>query len=202
MARFSKNNSSLLNFTYNLGMKYLFLLSLPIAAATTLLANKIILLLYGEQFFNAGGVLAVLVWAIIPYYLVCGCGNLILATGNAKMGSLLYLITAVISVPIYFAMINVYGYIGLAYGMIITIILLLTLLFILVDRKGYKIGPVMPYLKGIVSTIIMYYCLTFVSQKALYISIPIGFFAYMIPLVFIFKVFSKEEKDIMRSLLK
>lgn len=54
---------------YERSFKYMLLIIIPIAIGTTLLSDKIIILLYGEEYIQSAGILQILVWAVFFSYL-------------------------------------------------------------------------------------------------------------------------------------
>jgi len=69
---------------YERSFKFLFCIGLPIAVGTTLLAKRIILLLYGKEYSNAAGALQILIWAMAFIFVNGLLGNMLVATNKQK----------------------------------------------------------------------------------------------------------------------
>ncbi len=63
---------------YNRALKYMFVLSLPIAAGTTILGDKIVFLLYSEEFSAAILPLRILIWVLPLMFLSELLGNIVI----------------------------------------------------------------------------------------------------------------------------
>ncbi len=63
MSSYFKESSQQFNKSYRLAFKYLLILALPIAIGITFISDKIILLIYGEQFSPSAIALSILIWA-------------------------------------------------------------------------------------------------------------------------------------------
>jgi len=69
MSRFYKTSEDSLKFSYKKSLKYILIVAYPIAIGVTLFANKIILLVFKEEFTPSIPALQILVWAVFFSYL-------------------------------------------------------------------------------------------------------------------------------------
>jgi O-antigen/teichoic acid export membrane protein len=69
--------------TYGQAVRVLGLLALPLAVGTTLVADPVVLTVYGRAYAGAGRVLAVLVWGLALLFLNAPVGNVILGSNLA-----------------------------------------------------------------------------------------------------------------------
>jgi O-antigen/teichoic acid export membrane protein len=97
---------------------YLTLLALPVAAGVTLLAPRIITLLYGPGFEPAANALRILIWAAVPLFWVDTCRNVLIAAGLQMRFLWLMMLTTGFNVLLNLWLIPRYGAIGAAWAMV------------------------------------------------------------------------------------
>jgi O-antigen/teichoic acid export membrane protein len=101
-------------------LRYLLLLSLPIAVGGILLADRIILLLYGQEFMPAIPVMQILVWALPLMFLAEILGRTGATMHLEKKGARIAITNALIGVTLNVALITRLGVIGAAIAMVVT----------------------------------------------------------------------------------
>jgi len=106
--------------TVQRGLRYLLLLSLPIAVGGMLLADRIIILLYGREFAPAIPVMQVLVWALVPMFLAELLGRTASTMHLEKRLTRMVIVNAVIGVSLSVGLIFKYGEVGAALAMVLT----------------------------------------------------------------------------------
>jgi len=85
LSRLSSNSMNSLRMVYQRSFKYLFCMGLPIAVGATILAERIILPIYGREYINAAGSLQILIWAIAFIFVNGLLGNMLIATNQQKL---------------------------------------------------------------------------------------------------------------------
>lgn len=85
LSRLSSNSMNSLRMVYQRSFKYLFCMGLPIAVGATILAERIILPIYGPEYINAAGSLQILIWAIAFIFVNGLLGNMLIATNQQKL---------------------------------------------------------------------------------------------------------------------
>jgi O-antigen/teichoic acid export membrane protein len=117
-------------------LRYLLLLSLPIAVGGMLLADRIIILLYGQEFANAIPVMRILMWALPSMFLTEILGYALLTMHLEKKGVRIEIINALISIILNVTLIPRLGVIGAAITMVVTRLISIVL-------ASMVIGPLM-----------------------------------------------------------
>lgn len=84
------------------------------------LSNFIIIFLYGVEFFSAGTVLAILIWALLAIFIRAGVDNYIVFEELYKIKLYYSLIGAIINIFANIILIPIYGIIGAAFATIIS----------------------------------------------------------------------------------
>lgn len=114
------SNMDTLRYLYEKSFKYLFMISLPIAVGTTLLADGIITLVLGDGFAGAAAMLQVLVWMLIFMFLNNMTGNMFCSIDKQVVGSTLAGVLVVINVMLNLLLIPPLGGVGTAIAAVAT----------------------------------------------------------------------------------
>ena len=77
MSKFFVSSKESLKQTYEKSVKYMAILAVPIAVGTTLLADKIILLIFGAEYSHSIIALQILVWFMVFVFTSIGFANLL-----------------------------------------------------------------------------------------------------------------------------
>ncbi|MCE7699548.1 MAG: flippase, partial [Methanobacterium paludis] len=85
MSNFYISSRESLIKSYKKSFKYLIILGLPIAVGTTLLADRLILLIYGVEFVQSVVVLQILIWEIPIVFLTYFFGTLFVSINKQKL---------------------------------------------------------------------------------------------------------------------
>jgi len=99
LSRLSATSMGSLRMVYERSFKYLFCAGLPIAVGTSLLAKRIILSIYGQEYTNAAGALQILIWALAFIFINGLLGNTLVATNQQKRATCIIGGAAVLSCP-------------------------------------------------------------------------------------------------------
>ncbi len=101
-------------------LQYAWVLPLPIVVGTTVLADQIIVLIYGQHFVASAIALQILIWALIPQFLNPVLSSILFATNNegisARVASfrlIFFVITSLLLIP-------GFGYVGAALATVLS----------------------------------------------------------------------------------
>ena len=193
----SQNNLELL---YKKSFEYLIILGLPIAGITTILADKIILLLFRSGFTESIFALQILIWAI-PFMFLSYMASWIFISINKQYLLLkLALFGTIINIGLNVILIPKYSYLGSSLVTVISEIIGFTLYFYFLSIYISKIKIHNLIVKPAIATIITS-LLIFQLNMNLFWSILISIITYFI-LLLLFKTFSREDFEIFRSIMK
>lgn len=93
---------------------------LPVAVIISLLADKIIHLVYGAQYGSAGGYLAIYIWTGVPYLVFFVLNQMFYIEGLLKTGFWVSVFTVTSNILLNFILIPLYGGIGAVVATLIT----------------------------------------------------------------------------------
>jgi len=194
----SKNS---LKYAYEKSFKYLFMIGLPAALGISLLSDKIILLLYGQEYFNSIIALQILAWDILLIFL-CKCSSfLFVSTDRQNKMAILIAIVAFINIVLNLFLIPKYSYIGAAIATIAAESFLLISYMILGNRLIIKISYLRITIKPIISSLIMGLFIIYFRENNLILVIGGSILVYFI-LLYLLKAISDDDKKIFKRLLK
>lgn len=118
---------------------FFLMIATPLIVGTMLLANRIMVLIAGEEFLASGIVLKILIWATAIIFFGSLFGYIILAIDKQKKMIPYYIITAVLSLILYFIFIPRFSYLAAA-SITVFIELLYTIFAFCVSYKHSHIG--------------------------------------------------------------
>lgn len=140
---------------YGLVLKYVMIISLPIAGGVYLTADRWVDLLYGSEFAPAGTILAMLVWVVPLTFLTEFFRHALLATDREKIAVYILAIGVSFSIGFNLWLVPIYGFVGAAI-VAVAVEVLMVLLYIRVLRaEWWALDGVDIVLKPMAATAIM-----------------------------------------------
>jgi len=195
------SSKDLLKRIFERSFKYLFILGLPIAVGITLLADKIIFLIYGSSFQNSIIALQILSWDVLLVFLYGCISFLLVSIDRQHQMALLAGSTALINIILNIILIPSYSYIGSAFATIIAESFLL-LAYIYLSARYFHLLPFHKLIiKPIIACSLMGLFVYFFHEVNLIVVILVAMLIYF-SLMFLIKGFSTEDIALMRSLFK
>ena len=184
--------------SYEKSFKYLLILGLPISVGITILADKIIFLIYGTAFQNAVISLQILIWTIPLIFLTYLLRFLLISMNKQVLVLKIIFICMTFNIVLNLLLIPQFSYLATAAMTVFTELLLFVLCFYytstLIDkiRTKFVVKPI--FASGVMGFFLVYF------NFELFISILIGIIIYLIFLI-ILKTFSKEDIDLFKELI-
>lgn len=198
-AKLYKTNKKKLKHICEQASRFLFVISIPLAFGATLLAEKVILLVYGQEYIQSAAALKVLIWTVIPSFYTYILGLVLVSSNNEKAGMYITGFAALINIVINYYLIPLYSFNGAAIATIITEVVLMGTNYIVVGKKLFfmNIGQM---IKPLIASIIMGLFLYFVDIN-IFISIGLGILIYIITM-YIIKGVTKEDITFIKKIIK
>ncbi len=140
MSRFhisSKNSLKLINETY---FKIMILIGIPIGFAVTILANKIIVLIFGLGYLGSVVALQILIWTIVFTFSGATFIRLFEATNRQLIVAKISVVCLIVNILLNLILIPKFSYIGACIATVITEIILVGFII----GTSYKIGYGIP----------------------------------------------------------
>jgi len=177
MSRWHVTDKKSLKSIYETSFKYLLMLALPIAVGMSILADRIVPLVLGEDFVNSIVVLQILVWVLVFMFL----NNLMMgtlgATNRLMRGSMLAGILALLNIILNLFFIPKFGHVGAAITTIITEGAEFLLLTYYISTYIGSI-PINIVVKLLTSSFTMGLFLLYFDKLNIFISIPLAGIIY------------------------
>ena len=139
MSSYFVSSKDLLRMIYEKSFKYLLILGLPLAVGITLLADKIVLLLYGQQFYPSIIALQILAWDILLIFLYVCSAFILVSTDKQNQMIVIAGCAALLNVILNLFLIPSFSYVGAAIATIATEGCLLAVYMYLNSRYSYTI---------------------------------------------------------------
>jgi O-antigen/teichoic acid export membrane protein len=190
-----------LKIAYEKSFKYLFILGLPLAVGITLLAERFILLFYGEQFYPSIIALQILAWDILLIFSYMCFAFILVSIDKQNQMAVIAGCAAFINVILNLFLIPSFSYVGAAIATIVTETILITLYFILISRSFYKLPISKILIRPLIACSIMGFFICYFININLILLILLAVLIYFASLYFV-KGFSKEDFDLLRQALR
>ncbi len=181
---------------YSVGFKYLFYLAIPLIVGTFFTADKIILLLYGNEYQNAIGALRILIFSAAFNFFNIFFSGFFYALNKQKEFAYLQIGAIVVNVVFNLLLIPKYNHLGAAVASVLSHGFAFIVCFTIIHRKEYPIR-VFDLLKALFSSGVMAVFLYF-SRINLLITIIISILIYTV-ILYITKGIRLEEILIIRK---
>jgi O-antigen/teichoic acid export membrane protein len=181
--------------------RYLFILGLPMALGITLLADKIIYLIYGPTYEQSVIALQILSWDVLLVFLY-GCISFLLVSINRQhQMAILAGCTALINVVLNIILIPTYSYIGSAYATIGAECFLLVAYLYLSGRYFHFLPLHKIVIKPIIAGAAMAAFVYYFHPLNIFIVIMVAIVIYF-SIMFAIRGISKDDISLMKSALK
>ncbi|KAF5438171.1 Membrane protein involved in the export of O-antigen and teichoic acid [Candidatus Methanophagaceae archaeon] len=182
------------------GIRYLLIITLPIAIGTTLIADKIIFLIYGADFSGSATALQILIWTLVFSSINIVLLNLLTSVGKQKLNTLSSALCAVINVCLNFILIPIISYNGAAIATVATNVVLFIACFYFVS-KHLQVFPVHKIaIKPIISGLLMGAFVCYFTDVSIFLLVPFSVAVYLAALLAL-KTFTKEDWDMIRKIV-
>ncbi|KKG27046.1 hypothetical protein DU52_04910 [Methanosarcina mazei] len=120
MSKYHNESKDKLIFSYLKSFKFLFIIALPLAVGITLISDKIVILIYGNQFENSVQLLQILIWSTAIVFINYPLTQLLISTNKQKIFATSTAICAVLNIILNLILIPGYSYTGASVATVIT----------------------------------------------------------------------------------
>ena len=203
MSKYFNSSNDSLRIAYEKSFKYLLILALPLGIGTTLLADKIILLLYGNVFIHSIIALQILIWAGSLIFLTSLAGHALVSIDKQAIDAKNMGIGALLNIILNLLLIPTYSYIGAGIATVITELTIFVLHYHCLQRHLHRLPMHRIMLKPLAAALIMgiiIYNFDVVTTNV-FIIVPGAVISYGI-LLCLFKVFDKNDLSIIKNIFK
>ena len=200
MSKLFKDEKDMLNLSFVKSIKYLSLVTIPIAVFTSFYGYQIIAI-YGADFIEAGGVLQILIWTVCFLFINGACSLVLNASHEEYSVTKIYSIAAVFNVILNLFMIPKYSVYGASVATVLSEILILILELYMIRKIGQLPDRHLVYdiLKICAASLILgivLYVLNLNMWVAMAVSIVVYFGA-----IILLQTFDQEDKLIVKQII-
>lgn len=201
ISRYFVSSKEALKMAFLKAFKYLIIIGFPIAVGVTILAEKIILLIYGEEFMPSVITLKILIWVAALMFLTYLFGNVIGSIDKQSVIAKVSGINAVVNVVLNFILIPKYSYIGAAIATLTTEMVGFALYYFFIVKHLQKIALLRYLWRPVISGVLMGMSLYFFKNTNFFVLITLATFLYFVVLL-ILKAFTREELYLFRRIIR
>ena len=203
LSRYFTSSKDSLMVVYEKSFKFLLMLAVPLGIGTTLLADRIIIFLYGEEFAPSIIALQILIWVASILFIYSIVGYTLASINKQLVDTHITGISALLNVGLNLLLIPTYSYVGAGIASIVSQVFVFTCEFSYLQKKGYgfKVSKIVlkPLCAGLIMGLFIY------GLGVMHINlfvIIIGAIVIYATCLYLLKVFDEKEMEMMRDVFK
>lgn len=196
----SKNN---LNISFQKLFKMMIVIAIPIGVGTVIIANKVILLVYGIQFIDAMITLQILIWSMVLIFARSPFERFLESSNRQLTVTKIFIIGVIFNIIFNLIFIPKFSYIAAAIITVLTDALVLGLMIFTTKKLDISISNknmINFLLKIVFASIIMGLTIKYLIFLNIFLLIVIGSILY-ITIILLLKIFDKDEILMLRKIL-
>jgi len=139
MSKFYKSSKDSLNLMDERYFKYMTMIGIPLGAGTTILADKIILMVYGPGFEPSIIALRILIWTIVLTFAGASSAQLLISTNKQLLLTKISIICLLFNLVLNLILIPKFSYIGASVATVLTEIISVSFMIFTCYKLGYGI---------------------------------------------------------------
>ena len=204
MSKFYISSQNALKLMCEKYFKIMFIIGIPLGVGTTLLANKIILLIFGSEYRPSIIALQILIWTIVFTFAGAAFVKLFESINKQIIITKISGICVIINILLNFLLIPKFSYVGASVATVITEFILVGSIFIFAYKFGYGIESkkvVKNISKVIIVSVVMGAFLWYFKSLNLFILIIFAILFYLI-MIYIIKGINYEDVQMFKRIIK
>jgi O-antigen/teichoic acid export membrane protein len=185
---------------YNESFRYMLILGLPLAFGTTVLADKVINIIYGAPFQNSIVVLQIVIWSVSILFL-----NFVLITTLTSINLqrvVMYATGLAVTVNIVLNLLVIpgYSYVGASYVMIATELTTFSICFYYASKNLCFIRLHRLLLKPLVGSLVMAVVVYYLRPINLFVIVGVAVWVYFATLIAL-RTFTRQDVNVIKSII-
>jgi O-antigen/teichoic acid export membrane protein len=202
MSRFYTTSRDSLRHGVEKLFKYMTMLGIPLGVGTTLLAQRIIWVVFGPEYTPAVIALQILIWYLVLIYIGGPMGTLLQATNNQRVFAKIVGISVLINVVANLILIPRYSYVAAGTIAVLTTLISLIMQYVACWKTGWSVIDrkfVISFGKTVLASMVMGLFIYYLGNMTLLLLIPLAILLYFATL-FALRFFNKEDMLIIRQI--
>jgi len=182
--------------------KYLLTFAVPICLGTTILADKIIIFIFGVEYINSIICLRILIWAEF-IIMIDIFGNILSSINKQKIPMMQTFICTILNIVLNLILIPYYSYIGAAIATLITHVIAIFILYYYVLKNGYGFSKkfiIKVVSKVIIANILIVPFIFYFKYLSLPLIIVLVAFIYFL-IIYLINIFDKTDVKLITSII-
>jgi len=204
MSRFHISSRDSLHMMWKKFIRFMLILGIPIAVGTTLLAGRVVPLIFGEGYAPSVAVVQLLIWSLVFIFVNAAFVRLFESTNKQIIVTKITGLMVIVNVAINLVLIPKFSYVGASIAILITESIALVLLFFLAERELYvlkKTELASVVLKIIGASVLMGLFVAYFHTLNLFLVIVLASLLYFGTL-YVVKGIEKEDIMLIKSILQ
>lgn len=204
MSKLYVTSQDSLMLSFEKSFKYLAIIGIPIGVGTTLLAKRLVLLIFGTGYINSILPLQILVWSSVLIFMTIPFGNLLNCLNKQAIVTKITGVCVGVNVVLNLILIPKYSLIGASIATVLTEFVSLMLCLIYGFKIGYpilnrKVAIIIS--KVLIASIMMGLFVIYFTHLALFVLLPLAGLLYFAGLYMI-RGIDKEDIDLVRGVVQ
>jgi O-antigen/teichoic acid export membrane protein len=137
MSRFHISSRDSLQLMWKKFIRFMLVLSIPIAVGTTILAGRVVPLIFGDGYAPSVAVVQLLIWSLVFIFINATFVRLFESTNKQVVVTKITGLMVIVNIAINLVLIPKFSYVGASAAILITEFIALAILFFLADRELY-----------------------------------------------------------------
>ena len=203
MSKFYVSSKESLKSIYEKSVKYMVIIAVPIGVGTSLLADKIILLIFGAEYSHSIIALQILIWSTVFIFVSLGFAHLFNSLNRQIIVAKVTGSCALLNVLLNVILIPRYSYIGASITTVMTEFIALSLVFIWSLRIGYGLSSkklMGTMAKILIASAIMGVFILYLRDLTLWGLVPLSALLYFVAL-YIIRGIDREDILLLRQVV-
>ena len=203
LSRYFTSSKDSLMVVYEKSFKFLLMLAIPLGIGTTLLADRIIIFLYGEEFAPSIIALQILIWVASILFIYSIVGYTLASINKQLVDTRITAVSALLNVGLNLLLIPTYSYVGAGIASIVSQVFVFTCEFSYLQKNGYKFKVSKVVLKPLCAGAVMGLFIYWLGMTSinLFIVVISAIVIYTTGL-YLLKVFDEKERKMIRDMFK
>lgn len=203
MSKYYVTSKESLNIIFEKLFKIMMFFGIPIGFGTVLIADKLILFIYGPEFSGAVIPLQILIWSIVLTFARSPFNRLLESSNRQLVVTKIFVIGVIFNIILNLILIPKYSYVGAGIVTVLTDILILGVLIAITKDLGFAISKntLISLLKITVASIIMDLVLSPILNINLFVLIGLGATIFIL-IVVLLRTFEENEIRMIKSIFK
>ncbi len=202
MSKFFKHSPQLIKTSYELSIKYLLLIIIPLSIWVFFYAKPLLNLIYSNQYELATLPVKILIWTVAFLFINGAASILLNSIDKERIVTKIYIIAAFFNICLNFILIPLYSYDGAAIATVLSEILITVLTLYYISKTNFK--PDLNLLKTVLKLILCGMILTIIlnyTNLSIWLAIPVIIIIYLFLLIMT-KTIDQTDKEIFNEIIK